>query len=58
LFFFPVIEWGIKQALYKPNSVILTKEMAKKYFGDADPIGKNIELSSFGRDLQVEVTGL
>ncbi|HYK46731.1 MAG TPA: ABC transporter permease [Parafilimonas sp.] len=51
---------GDKQALYKPNSVILTKEMANKYFPrDAtNVIGKTIELSSFGRDLQLEVTGI
>jgi len=51
---------GDKQALYKPNSVILTRDMAKKYFPrDAENvIGKTIELSSFGRDLQLEVTGI
>jgi putative ABC transport system permease protein len=51
---------GDKQALYKPNSVILTKEMAKKYFPQdaGNVVGKTIELSSFGRDFQLEVTGI
>jgi len=28
-------------ALSSPNSIVLTDEMAKKYFGDADPVGKS-----------------
>jgi putative ABC transport system permease protein len=49
---------GNKQALYKPNSIVLTRKMAEKYFGNVDPIGKSIELNSFGRTLDVEVTGI
>ncbi|MEM7297276.1 MAG: FtsX-like permease family protein, partial [Bacteroidota bacterium] len=29
-------------ALTRPNTIILSKEMAKKYFGDEDPIGKTL----------------
>jgi len=47
-----------RHALEKPNSVILTDETAKKYFGDANPIGKTLEISSFGRNFNVEVTGI
>ncbi|MCH8247366.1 MAG: ABC transporter permease [Bacteroidetes bacterium] len=31
-----------KTALVNPNSVVLTEEMAEKYFGDEDPIGQTI----------------
>ena len=37
----------VKKALERPNSIILTKESAKKYFGDADPIGKTLAVNSF-----------
>ena len=39
-------------ALMAPNELIITKSVAKKYFGDADPIGKRLNLNRF-RDLEV-----
>src|SRR5688572_26960701 len=42
-------------ALKKPFSLVLTKSMAKKYFGEKDPIGELIEKTSFG---PVTVTGV
>lgn len=48
----------VRNALEKPNSIILTTETAKKYFGDADPIGKTLEVNSFGRTFNVEVTAI
>ena len=33
-------------ALTEPNSIVLTEHLAKKYFGDEDPIGKVINLSN------------
>jgi putative ABC transport system permease protein len=38
-----VFEKGdVTHALEKPNSIILTDETAKKYFGDVNPIGKTL----------------
>lgn len=34
------LEGNPKTALTQPNSVVLTETMAKKYFGNADPMGK------------------
>jgi putative ABC transport system permease protein len=34
------LEGNPKTALTKPNSVVLTESMARKYFGNADPMGK------------------
>ena len=48
----------VKKALERPNSIILTKESAKKYFGDADPIGKTLEVNSFVGAVDVEVTAI
>ncbi|PSR54106.1 hypothetical protein AHMF7605_11550 [Adhaeribacter arboris] len=48
----------VKRALERPNSIILTSETAKKYFGHTNPIGKTLSINSFGRNLTVEVTAL
>src|SRR5215218_7397855 len=48
----------IRHALDKPNSIVLTAETAKKYFGRTDPIGKTLDVNSFGRTFTVEVTGI
>ncbi|MDE3057874.1 MAG: ABC transporter permease, partial [Bacteroidota bacterium] len=34
------IEGNPKTALTQPNTVVITEEMAKKYFGNEDPLGK------------------
>src|SRR5688572_12170936 len=31
-----------RTALSNPHSVVITKEVAKKFFGDSDPVGKNL----------------
>lgn len=48
----------VKNALERPNSIILTKEAAQKYFGDVDPIGKTLEVNSFVGAVDVEVTAI
>ena len=48
----------IKKALERPNSIVLTKEAAQKYFGNADPIGKTLEINSFVGSVDVEVTAI
>jgi putative ABC transport system permease protein len=45
-------------SLDKPNSIVLTKATAKKYFGDENPIGKTLEVSSFSRNFTVQVTAI
>ena len=45
-FSFPLIKGDPKTALEKPYSVVLTREMAKKYFGNEDPIGKILEVNN------------
>jgi putative ABC transport system permease protein len=44
-----------QNALFKPNSIVLTQEMANKYFGDKDPIG---EILSIDNEAKVVVTGI
>lgn len=38
---FPM-QWGTAQSLTDPNSIILSDEMAMKYFGDLNPLGKDL----------------
>lgn len=45
--YFTVFSWKLlagdrKTALVAPNSVVLTEQTAKRYFGDVDPIGQTI----------------
>ena len=47
IFSIPLLRGNPQTALLKPNSVILTTSVAKKYFGDADPIGQLIQSKDF-----------
>jgi putative ABC transport system permease protein len=42
IFTFPFVQGNPDTALSSPSSVVLTKDMASKYFGGQDPIGKTI----------------
>ena len=41
-FSYPLLEGDPKTVLSEQNHVVLSKRMAKKYFGDTDPIGQQI----------------
>lgn len=43
MFTFP-LDKGSKATLSDPDNIILSDQMAEKYFGDTDPIGKNLVL--------------
>jgi len=45
IFPFPAIAGNLKTALNEPNTVVLTDEMAIKYFGTVDAVGKTLETS-------------
>ncbi|MCV9386469.1 ABC transporter permease [Reichenbachiella ulvae] len=42
VFDFPIVSGDPKTALIEPRSMVLTESFAKKYFGDEDPMGKQI----------------
>jgi putative ABC transport system permease protein len=46
IFSFPVVKGDPKTALEAPHSVMITKDMALKYFGDEDPINKTININN------------
>jgi len=43
MFTFP-LKWGNTEALNDANSIILSEPMAEKYFGNENPIGKDLQL--------------
>lgn len=52
---YPLIKGDTRTALARPRSVVLTVSMAKKYFGDENPIGQTLLIN--GQD-DYTVTGL
>lgn len=44
-----------KHALDQPNTVVMTRRMAEKYFGLANPIGKHLRINN---DLDLKVNGV
>ncbi len=46
VFTFPVIKGDIKKGFQAPFTVVITQTMAKKYFGENDPVGKTLTLDS------------
>jgi len=50
------IQGDPKTALLLPNSMVITKEQAEKYFGEADPIDKVLEFKNGNQ--QYKVTGV
>jgi putative ABC transport system permease protein len=46
MFSFPLIRGNKESALKDPSSIVISNEIAKKYFGDEDPIGKIITIDN------------
>lgn len=46
MFTFPFIKGDRNTALKDPNSIVITAEMAEKYFAEEDPIGKVLSLNN------------
>ncbi len=55
MFSFPLLKGDPAAALQEPRSIILTEEIAGKFFGDADPMGQVITL---GEQNDFVVTGI
>lgn len=50
---------GDRKTAFKTNGLIITQQMAKKYFGESgDPIGKIITYRNWGTDTPLEVTAV
>ncbi len=55
VFSFDLVKGDPQKALIEPNTIVITEEMAEKYFGSEDPIGKNLTLDN---DELCRVTGV
>jgi len=55
LFDFKLNNNTASKPLEEPNSIVLTEEVSRKFFGDNDPIGKTIIFESYGN---FKVTGV
>jgi len=54
VFNFPFVS-GSKEALAQPNSILLTEILAKKLFGEEDPIGKTMKVVNFNQGTNLEL---
>jgi putative ABC transport system permease protein len=58
VFSFPLIKGNPKTVLKGLNSAVISEEIAEKYFGKSDPIGKTLELEMNNKFEIFVVTGL
>jgi len=58
VFTFPLIKGSAKMALAESNSIVLTEDMAKKYFGNTEAMGKTMLVKNAGRFEPFIVTGI
>jgi putative ABC transport system permease protein len=55
VFTFPLIQGDPKEALVRPHTLVITQEMALKYFGEENPLGKSLRINHTG---DYEITGV
>jgi len=55
MFTFPLVKGDSATALSDPHSIVITEEMAEKYFGNEDPLGKTIKADN---QWDFQVTGI
>ncbi|MDB5211732.1 MAG: hypothetical protein JWQ30_2559 [Sediminibacterium sp.] len=59
VFSFSLLNGDSKHALDRPNTIVLAKETARKYFGNTDPVGKTLVTTTpFGPAFNLEITGV
>ena len=57
VFNFPLLQGDPDKVLNSPNQVVITEEMAKRYFGDENPVGQTLWFDLHKAD-HLEVTGV
>ena len=57
MFDLPLIDGDPSQVLNRPMTIVLSEELAKKYYGDENPVGKTIRMAG-SDDFRCEITGV
>ncbi len=55
VFTIPLIKGDAKTALLQPNTIVISRSAAQKYFGNANPVGKTLTFKDF--NIVLTVTG-
>jgi putative ABC transport system permease protein len=58
VFSFNMIKGDLPTALTDPLTVVITEEMARKYFGSEDPLGLTMRIEAAGQAADLKVTGV
>lgn len=58
VFTFPLANGDEKSALKEPGTVVISHEMSQKYFGDENPMGRQIKIDYRENPLELTVTGV
>jgi putative ABC transport system permease protein len=58
VFNFPLVQGDKTTALKEPNSAIITRQIAKKYFGNENAIGKIIRYAFSSSSIDFKITGI
>ena len=58
IFSFPFIRGDRSKALSAPGSIVITEEVARKLYGDQDPVGKTLTYGVRGGKRELTVTGV
>lgn len=58
IFSFPLVQGHAETALKEPFSLVLSHEMARKYFGGADPMGAFFRIGELANEQIYRVTGV
>ncbi len=60
VFSFPLLKGNPSKALAQPNSLVISEELASKYFGKEDPIGKvvSMQVRRLGESIDLTIAGV
>ncbi|HWK06864.1 MAG TPA: ABC transporter permease [Puia sp.] len=57
-FSYPLLKGDVQTVLKEVNSIVLSESAAKKYFGNEDPVGKFLDVSTQSKSYHCAVTGV